>query len=82
VDFLQNRSNQTLAAPYSVRPWPGATVSTPLRWTEVRPGLHPEQFTMFNIFKRLDKQGDLWRPVIGKGINLKQVLSRLGKIQV
>jgi bifunctional non-homologous end joining protein LigD len=78
VDFLQNRLGQTLAAPYSVRPWPGATVSAPLLWREVKFGLKPGQFTMFNIFRRIDKHGDLWRPVLrGPGLNLAQALRRL-----
>ena len=55
LDFLQNRRGQTLAAPYSVRPHPGATVSTPLRWEEVKPGLDPSQFTIRTIGKRLEK---------------------------
>jgi bifunctional non-homologous end joining protein LigD len=77
LDFLQNREGQTLAAPYSVRPTPDATVSTPLRWEEVTPSLTPEQFTIKNIHRRLAKTGDLWKPVIGKGIDIKQILDKL-----
>ncbi|MDP4196435.1 MAG: non-homologous end-joining DNA ligase, partial [Bacteroidota bacterium] len=44
LDYLQNRSGQTIAAPYSVRPKPGATVSAPLNWDEVKPGLDPMKF--------------------------------------
>ena len=47
LDYLQNRSGQTLVAPYSVRPRKGATVSTPLYWDEVKPGLSPKEF--YNI---------------------------------
>jgi len=74
VDFLQNRDGQTLAAPYSARPKPHATVSTPLRWEEVRPGLDPAQFTIKTIHGRLDKVGDLWKPVLGEGVDLPRVL--------
>src|SRR3989344_2558290 len=70
VDYLQNSKGQTLAAPYSARPVLGATVSTPLEWSEVRVGLDPKKFTIKNILKRVDKKGDLWQPVLGKGINL------------
>jgi bifunctional non-homologous end joining protein LigD len=77
VDFLQNRRGQTLAAPYSVRPKPGATVSTPLEWTEVNARLDPKNFTIKNIFRRLDKTGDLWKPVIGKGVDIKKCLKKL-----
>lgn len=78
VDFLQNSEGQTLAAPYSVRPTPEATVSTPLHWDEVSAKLDPKNFTIKNIQKRLDKVGDLWKPVLGKGIDLKKTLSRIG----
>ena len=78
IDFLHNNIGQTLAAPYSVRPRPGAPVSTPLEWNEVTSTLNPETFTMKTIFKRIDKVGDLWTPVLGKGEN---IMSALKKIQ-
>lgn len=78
LDFLQNRRGQTLAAPYSVRPHPGATVSTPLRWEEVKPGLDPSQFTIRTIGKRLKKTGDLWAFVLSGTIDLVKCLERLG----
>lgn len=74
LDFLQNRRGQTLAAPYSVRPKPGATVSTPLEWSEVNARLDPTKFTIRNTLTRLDKKGDLWKPVIGKGANLEKAI--------
>lgn len=78
LDFLQNREGQTLAAPYSVRPTPDATVSTPLRWEEVTSRLKPTDFTIKNMPVRLQKVGDLWKPVMQKGIDLAQVLKRIG----
>jgi bifunctional non-homologous end joining protein LigD len=59
VDFLQNREGQTLAAPYSVRPTPDATVSMPLHWDEVKSGLKPTDFTIKNALVRLKREGDL-----------------------
>lgn len=79
LDFLQNRRGQTLAAPYSVRPKPGATVSTPLEWEEVNEKLDPTSFTIKTTFKRLEKKGDLWKPVIGKGVDLNKILVKLNK---
>lgn len=79
LDFLQNRRGQTLAAPYSVRPKPGATVATPLEWSELNSKLDPSMFTIKNIFKRLDKKGDLWKPVIGKGADINSMLARMNK---
>lgn len=82
VDFLQNRKGQTIAAPYSVRPRNGATVSTPLQWSEVNHQLHPSQFHMTNMLQRLEKTGDLWEGVINsKPINIKQVLTKLEKLR-
>lgn len=79
LDYLQNRQAQTVAAPYCVRPKPGATVSTPLRWDEVKKGLSPSLFTIENIFDRLNEVGDLWKPVHGKGIDMKACLARIAK---
>jgi bifunctional non-homologous end joining protein LigD len=77
IDFLQNRGGQTLATAYSLRPREGATVSTPLEWKEVKEGLHPSQFTMHNIFDRIKKKGDLFEPVLKKGIDLGKCLKKL-----
>lgn len=77
LDFLQNNKGQTLAAPYSARPKPGATVSTPLEWKEVNAKLNPGDFTIKTILKRLEKVGDLWKPVLGKGNNILKVLEKL-----
>ncbi len=77
LDHLQNGRGKTLAAPYCVRPYPGATVSTPLKWSEVKRGLDPSQFTMRNVPRRLDKVGDLWQPVLGPGIDLVRCLEKL-----
>ncbi len=77
VDFLQNSKGQTIASAYGVRPRPGATVSTPLLWKEVNHKLDPADFTIFNIEKRLKKVGDLWKGILGKGINLNKVLKEM-----
>jgi bifunctional non-homologous end joining protein LigD len=77
IDCRQNHFGQTLACPYSVRARPGATVSTPLQWKEVKPGLDPKKYTLKTIFARLKKWGDLYAPVLGKGINLKAALNHL-----
>lgn len=78
LDYLQNKKGQTLASVYSVRPKPGATVSTPLLWKEVKPGLHPSQFHLFNIQERLQKHGDLFEGVLKEKINLNKCLKNLG----
>jgi bifunctional non-homologous end joining protein LigD len=73
LDFLQNRPKATLAAPYSLRPKPGATVSMPLHWDEVKPGLKMKDFTIFNAISRVKETGDIFKPVLGKGINLEKI---------
>lgn len=76
IDYLQNRNGATLAAPYSVRPRPAAPVSTPLAWSEVKKGLSPTDFTIRNVVKRVEKKGDIFKPVLGKGIDIKKILTK------
>jgi len=78
VDFLQNRPKATLAAPYSVRPKPGATVSMPLNWDEVKKGLQQKHFTIQNAIARIKANGDIFKPVLGKGININKAIKALG----
>jgi bifunctional non-homologous end joining protein LigD len=77
LDYLQNRPIQTIAAPYSLRPKPGATVSAPLEWDEVKKGLDLKDFTLYNMIQRVKETGDLFKGVLGKGIDLAKVLSKL-----
>ena len=77
VDFLQNRPKATLAAPYSLRPKPGATVSMPLYWEEVKKGLTMKDFTIENAMDRVKREGDIFKPVLGKGIDLNKILEKL-----
>lgn len=79
LDFLQNRPHATIAAAYSVRPKPGATVSMPLHWDEVKKGLKISDFTLFNAIERMHELGDIFKPVLGKGIDLKKVIDTLSK---
>ncbi len=77
LDFLQNRPQATLAAPYSVRPKPGATVSMPLHWEELKKGLKMQDFTMRNAVARIIREEDIFKPVLGKGIDMKKALKAL-----
>jgi len=70
LDFLQNRPGATIAGVYSLRPKPGATVSMPVTWDEVRPGLTMRDFTIHNAIDRLKETGDLFAGVLGEGIDL------------
>ena len=77
LDYLQNIKGQTLASAYSVRARPGATVSTPLLWSEVTEKLHPSQFTMKNVPNRIHKYGDLFKKTLGRGIDMKKLLEKM-----
>lgn len=77
LDFLQNRPHATIACAYSVRPKPGATVSMPLHWDEVKKGLKMSDFTIKNSLERIQSMGDIFKPVLGKGIDLKKVISQV-----
>jgi bifunctional non-homologous end joining protein LigD len=78
LDYLQNRHGQTIVAPFSVRPLPGATVSMPLRWEDVNESLDPKQFTIRNAIERMEKLGaDPVLPVLETKPDLAQVLEAL-----
>jgi bifunctional non-homologous end joining protein LigD len=77
LDYLQNGKGKTMASVYSLRPRPGALVSTPVGWDELTPSLKPENFTLINMRKRLEKKGDLWAGMFNKRIDMKEVLKNL-----
>ena len=77
LDFLQNGWGKTVPPPYSLRARPGAQVSAPLRWEEVRPGLDPTQFHLRSIWERLETQGDLFAETLEKRQRLEPALERL-----
>jgi bifunctional non-homologous end joining protein LigD len=68
-----------LLPPTQFAPQPGAPVSTPLKWPEVNNRLDPSKFTMRTVGKRIDTLGDLWKPVLGPGVDLAVCLERLVK---
>lgn len=80
MDYLQNRKGQTIACVYSLRPKKGATVSTPLDWSEVKQGLTPKDFTIATVPERVKKMGDLFAPMLdsAKAIDLGKCLENLG----
>lgn len=80
LDFLQNRPQATVAAPYSLRPKPGAPVSMPLHWDEVKPGLAIRDFNIHNAMARIRENGDLFNGVLGKGIDIDKALKKLSAL--
>ena len=76
IDYLQNVRGKTLAAPYSLRPLPGAPVSTPLVWAEVEK-FEPANFTIATVPGRLERTGDLIEPVLTNRQELSPALAAL-----
>jgi bifunctional non-homologous end joining protein LigD len=64
VDHRQNGWGKTIASVYSVRPRPGAPVSTPLRWEELGERVRPRDFGMREALERIERHGDLFEPVL------------------
>jgi len=81
LDYLQNRHGQTIVAPFSVRPLPGATVSMPLTWDEVNDALDPRAFTIVNAIERMERLGsDPVFPVLEMKPDLAHVLDQLAGV--
>jgi bifunctional non-homologous end joining protein LigD len=68
ADYLQNSPLRTMVVPYSLRPTPDATVSAPLDWSEVKKGINPSEFNIFNVVKR---QSDPWKNIFEKRCKLE-----------
>ncbi len=77
IDFGQNGYGQTIVAPFSLRPLPGAPASCPLEWREVTPGLDPTRFTMKTMEARFEKMADPLRPVLDGGVDIVAAIERL-----
>jgi bifunctional non-homologous end joining protein LigD len=74
VDYLQNIQGKTVAGPYCVRAKPGATVSTPLKWTELTDDLDPREFHLGNAAERFEKLGDIWNEAMRKKNSLRALI--------
>ena len=77
VDHRQNGHGKTIASVYSVRPKPGAPVSTPLRWEELTEDVRPRDFSMAVALAALERHGDLYEPVLRGGQTLGPALATL-----
>jgi bifunctional non-homologous end joining protein LigD len=81
IDALQNGRGKLLAAPFTARPRPGATVSTPLDWDEVGPRLDPSRFTIRTLPARMKRRGeDPLLPVLTEKPDLMGILGRLATL--
>ena len=81
LDYGQNAHGQLLVAPFSVRPLPGAPVSTPLRWSEVNAKLELGDYTIRTVPPRLEKlKDDPLAGVLDDKPDLVQILARLAEL--
>ena len=80
LDARQNGWGKTIASVYSVRPKPGAPVSTPLRWEELTGDLEPRDFGMAEALERIERHGDLFLPVLEEPQALAPARRALAKL--
>jgi bifunctional non-homologous end joining protein LigD len=78
LDHRQNGHGKTIASVYSVRPKPGAPVSTPLEWDELTEDVRPRDFSMEVVLDRVAKRGDLYAPVLEDKQPLGPAMKELG----
>ena len=77
VDFGQNGRGNTIVAPYSARPIPGAPASCPLRWDEVNARLNPAAFTIVTLPKRFESMEEPMVPVLGEGVDMAAAIAKI-----
>ena len=80
VDHRQNGWGKTIASVYSVRPKPGAPVSTPLRWEELTKHVRPRDFSMGVVLERVERDGDLYAPVLEDARPLGAAARKLARL--
>jgi bifunctional non-homologous end joining protein LigD len=79
IDCFQNARGQTVASVYSPRARPGAPVSTPLRWEELRRSFDPGRYNIRTVPRRLRRMGDLFGAVLEDRQDISHFLEALGK---
>lgn len=80
IDTGQTGRSRTIVAPYSVRAYPGATVSTPLYWEEVHMALDPRQLTMFTVPARTAERGDPMAAMSAARPDIPAAVAKLGEL--
>ena len=75
VDFNQNCRDRTIASAYSLRPIPGAPVSTPMTWDELAEVTDPAGYNLFTVPDRLAADGDPWAGIDDAAYSLEPLLA-------
>src|SRR5207249_3777128 len=79
IDWGQNGHGITIAAPYALRPLPGAPASCPLEWREVNGKLDPARFNLRTLPARFEKMDDPLAGVLGEGIDIGVAIAAIEK---
>jgi bifunctional non-homologous end joining protein LigD len=77
IDTGRNEYSATFAAVYAVRPKPGAPISAPCTWEEIRRGVTPARFTLRAMPRRIAEVGDLWAELCTEGQSLRGAVAKL-----
>ena len=80
IDYLQNGHGQLLVAPLSARAEPAASVSMPVKWSELNGRLKNANYHLKNAVRRLQRAGDPMAPVLDAKPDLERALARLGAL--
>jgi bifunctional non-homologous end joining protein LigD len=81
IDTGRNGYSATFAAPYAVRPKPGAPVSAPCSWDEIERGaIGPRTFTLRTMAARIAEVGDVWSGMAKRRHTLRRAEQRLGRL--
>ncbi len=81
IDYLQNGRGKTIAAPYCVRPAPGAPISMPLRWRQVTSRLTPKRFTIKTSVAMVRKLGDPMRWLLDGSLEVDEMLAAIARLR-
>ncbi|MEM7250232.1 MAG: DNA ligase, partial [Pseudomonadota bacterium] len=78
IDYLQNGYGKLMAAPFAVRPLPGAPISMPIEWREMGSRLTPQKFTLKNVKRRMSRRdSDPMAPVLSTTADIGKAIEQL-----